>query len=274
MSEDSLRAQLQLALGGAATLDAGDPAISDRRRYPGRTAAGRRVLVTLFAPSPVGPIPDALTARLQRFGELAHPTLVLPLAHGELDDCAWVVEGNDGLVTLAERLRERGPLPVRDAVRVVRDVARALVAMQRRGLVHGAIGSETVLLAPEGTLLTGLALHTDGHVRDDLNALAALARAVFHGDRAGGSMSARRLPLEIASLLKLMTPDDAAREPLRAEGVLGVLDTFPVGQSSTLGAMIDSAGRGARSRQMQTRVGVLVMAGLVLLALLWLLLRP
>jgi hypothetical protein len=142
--------------------------------------------------------------------------------------------------------------------------------MHRRGLVHGALSVETVLLAPEGTLLTGLAFEAGGNEGDDLDALAMVARALFYGERPDRNSLGRRLPPELQALLDSMATDDPSRRARRAEAVLGVLDTFPVGQSSSLGSVLDSAGRGARERGRKATMAVLAIVGLIALAAWWL----
>jgi hypothetical protein len=215
-----------------------------------------------------------LREKLSRLTELNHASIDLPIAVGDIDGRAWVVEQEPDGVTVAAWVAERGPRPVREAVRVVRDVARVLVAMHRRGLAHGGLGLDTVLLTEEGTRMTGLALSEGSSATDDLDGLATIARTLFYGDRPGSDSSRRRLPPEIAALLESMGSADPARRPQRAETVLGVLDTFPVEQASALGALIDSAGRGARSRPSHTTFGMLVLIGAVLLILLYLASRP
>lgn len=269
MVPDAVRPRLQLALGGETIIADEQPALGGRRVYTAHAPEHDRLLrVTLHPAPPEGPLPRTLRDKISRLTELGHVSIILPIAVGEIEGRAWVVEGESDGVTAAACVAERGPRPVREAVRVVRDVARALVAMHRRGLAHGALGLDTVLLTPEGTRITGLALSEGGNAGDDLDALGTLARSLFYGDRPGGASFRRHLPPEIASLLEAMGSDDPARRPQRAEAVLGVLDTFPVEQSSALGALIDSAGRGARSRPMHTTLGVLILAGVILLILL------
>ncbi len=268
MLPDFLHSRLQLAIAGEAVLDEERPALRGRREYTAHAPdAGRPLRVTLHPTPPEGPSPERLQEKLSRLKELDHASVILPIAVGEIEGRAWVVDEEPEAVTVAVRLAEQGPQPVRQAVRVVRDVARVLVALHRRGLAHGALGLDTVLLVPEGTRITGLALSEGGNASDDLDALATLARALFYGDRPGSASSSRRLPPEIAALLEAMGSDQPGRRPQKAVAVLGVLDTFPVEQASTLGALIDSAGRGARSRPMHTTLGLLVLGGVILVIL-------
>src|SRR5208283_4009487 len=51
--------------------------------------------------------------------------------------------------TLAARVARRGALPVAEAVRVARDMARALTAAHTQGIFHRDIKPENVLLVPE-----------------------------------------------------------------------------------------------------------------------------
>jgi hypothetical protein len=271
MSPDALRSRLQLALGGETVLGEEQPALRGRRVYAARASGQDHPLrVTLHPAPPEGPSPERLRAKISRLEELGHPGIVLPIAAGEIEGRAWVVEEEPDETSAGVLVAERGPQSVREAVRVVRDVARVLVALHRRGLAHGALGRDTVLLAPGGTLVTGLALSEGGNAGDDLDALAMIARTLFYGDRPGGASSRRRLPPELAALLDSMASDDPSRRPQKAESVLGVLDTFPVEQSSTLGALIDSAGRGARTRPMHTTFGLVVLGGVILAILLFL----
>lgn len=271
MSPDTLRPRLQLALGGAATLGDELPALRGRRRYAAESPLGaRRLVATLHPLPPEGPRPEALQEKVDRLREIGHANIALPVAMGELDGRTWAVDGEDGLLTAEARLRERGALPVREAVQVIRDVARALAAMHRRGLSHGALGLDTVMLAPEGTLLTGLALHEGGGAVADLEALSQLSQALFHGGHGDSAAFRRRLPPEIAALLESMASGDPARRPQRAEAILAVLDTFPVEQASVLGSMVDSAGRGARARGRSATLAVLAIGALILLGVLWL----
>lgn len=271
MLPDALRPRLQLALGGETIIADEQPALGGRRVYTAHAPEqGGLLRVTLHPAPPEGPLPRALQDKIARLTALDHASMILPIAVGEIEGRAWVVEGETSGVTAAACVAERGPRPVREAVRVVRDVARALTAMHRRGLAHGALGPDTVLLAPEGTRIIGLALSDGGNAGDDLDALAEIARSLFYGNRPGGASFRRHLPPEIAALLESMVADDPARRPQRAEAVLGVLDTFPVEQSSALGALIDSAGRGGRSRPMHTTFGVLILVGVILLILAFL----
>lgn len=274
MSPDTVRPRLQLALGGDTIISDEQPALRGRRVYTAHAPEhGRLLRVTLHPSPPEGPSPQVLREKLSRLTELNHASIDLPIAVGEIEGRAWVVEKETDGVTVAAWVAEHGPRPVREAVRVVRDVARALVAMHRRGLAHGALGLDTVWLTPEGTRITGLALSEGGIAGDDLDGLARIARTLFYGDRPGSVSTRRRLPPEIAALLESMGSDDPARRPHRAEAVLGVLDTFPVEQASALGALIDSAGRGARSRPKHTTFGLLVFGGAILLILLYLAFR-
>jgi serine/threonine protein kinase len=271
MLPDTLRPRLQLALGGEMIIADEQPALGGRRVYTAHAPEPDRLLrVTLHPAPPEGPLPRTLRDKIARLTALDHASMILPIAVGEIEGRAWVVEPDADGVTAAACVAERGPRPVREAVRVVRDVARALAAMHRRGLAHGALGPDTVLLTPEGTRIVGLALSDGGSAGDDLDGLAEIARSLFYGTHPGSGALRRHLPPEIAALLKSMAADDPARRPQRAEAVLGVLDTFPVEQSSALGALIDSAGRGARSRPMHTTFGVLILVGVILLVLAFL----
>src|SRR3990172_2383291 len=271
MFPDTVRPRLQLALGGETVLSDEQPTLGGRRVYTAHAPEHGRLLVVTLHPAPAeGPAPRTLREKISRLIELGHSSILLPIAVGEIEGRIWVVEAETDGITAAAHVAERGPMPVREAVRVVRDVARALVAMHRRGLAHGALDLDRVLLTPEGTRIIGLALSEGGNAGDDLDGLARIARTLFYGDRPGSASFRRHLPPELASLLESMGSDDPARRPQRAEAVLGVLDAFPVEQASALGALIDSAGRGARSRPMHTTFGVLVLVGAILLILLYL----
>jgi serine/threonine protein kinase len=51
---------------------------------------------------------------------------------------------------LSQRIRTKGPLSEKEAVRVARDIALAIAAYSSVGLVHGSIRPENVVIAPDG----------------------------------------------------------------------------------------------------------------------------
>ncbi len=97
--------------------------------------------------------PD-FVARFQReavaASQIRHPGIV------DVFDFGRAVEGSVYCVmeclegeTLAARVAHRGALPVAEAVRVARDMARALTAAHTQGIFHRDIKPENVLLVPE-----------------------------------------------------------------------------------------------------------------------------
>ncbi len=72
----------------------------------------------------------------QLLSELRHPGIVAYVAHGQTEDgqrflaMEWL-SGHD----LSERLG-RGPLTVRDSLRLIEQVADALVTAHQRGIIH------------------------------------------------------------------------------------------------------------------------------------------
>ncbi|MEO1088882.1 MAG: serine/threonine-protein kinase, partial [Acidobacteriota bacterium] len=81
---------------------------------------------------------------------IAHPAVVAVFDVLEDGDGDWIVmELVDGQ-SLHARLKESGPLPVRDLLRYGRHVAEGLAAAHAKGLVHRDLKTENVMLAATG----------------------------------------------------------------------------------------------------------------------------
>jgi len=97
---------------------------------------------------------DATRARFRHeaiaAARLSHPNIVAIYDTGDEDDTAYIVmELVDG-PTVRNLLDERGTLAVRDAVRIGMQVADALDAAHRVGLVHRDVKPPNVLVPPSG----------------------------------------------------------------------------------------------------------------------------
>jgi tRNA A-37 threonylcarbamoyl transferase component Bud32 len=81
--------------------------------------------------------------------QLDHVGIVPVYEWGERDGRAYFSMGYVEGETLAARLAD-GPLPPREAVRIVRDVARAIDYAHRRGVIHRDLKPSNILLDREG----------------------------------------------------------------------------------------------------------------------------
>lgn len=81
---------------------------------------------------------------------LSHPNIVATYDTGDDDGTAYIVMELVEGPTLRQLLRERGPLPVREALRIVGQVADALGAAHRAGIVHRDVKPANVLVPSSG----------------------------------------------------------------------------------------------------------------------------
>jgi TolB-like protein/cytochrome c-type biogenesis protein CcmH/NrfG len=122
--------------------------------YRGRdTRLGRDVALKVISPRRLGD-PD-LRRRFELEARAAsvlnHPSIVTIYDVGDTGGVAWIamewVEGR----TLREALLEAdGPLPLRDALTIARQIAEGLAAAHAKGVVHRDLKPENVMLAADG----------------------------------------------------------------------------------------------------------------------------
>ena len=141
---------------------------------------------------------------------LTHPAVAAPLAAGISDVSAFLVQDYVAADSLDLAVREYGPAPAADALRVVTQLAAALDFAAAAGVTHGALHPRDVLLSTDDTRVTGLgvtrALERIGVVapvrrpysaperiaggdwdrRADVFSLAALIHELFWGRRVSG----------------------------------------------------------------------------------------
>jgi serine/threonine-protein kinase len=114
----------------------------------------RRVVVKVLPPELAAAISvDRFNREIQLLASLQHPHIVPLLAAGGSADVLYYtmpfVEGEP----LRLRLARGGELPVRDAVRILADVADALAYAHERGIVHRDIKPDNVLLSGKHALV-------------------------------------------------------------------------------------------------------------------------
>jgi serine/threonine protein kinase len=115
------------------------------------TKLGRAVAIK-FLPRDSERDPDRLrrfTNEARAASALNHPNILTVHEIGEADGRPFIamelIEGQ----TLRERLRS-GPLTLAEALDLARQVAVALAAAHEKGVVHGDIKPENVMLRPDG----------------------------------------------------------------------------------------------------------------------------
>ena len=104
---------------------------------------------------------EARTAAL-----LAHPNVVPVHRADEIAGFAFFIMGFIEGESLGDRVRDRGPLPPAEAVRILREVAWALAYAHSRGVVHRDIKPENILL----DRASGRAMVTDFGIARDVTA--------------------------------------------------------------------------------------------------------
>jgi serine/threonine-protein kinase len=132
-----------------------------------------RVLANEFATDPF------LVRRIGRelapvFDLLIHPNVALVTNYSLLEDERHVFVAMEALEgrTLRDRLEDADPIPVPDALRLAAEVASGLEAAHRLGIVHGALGPDSVFLTPERAKVIDFGLGVARHWSDGPAALS------------------------------------------------------------------------------------------------------
>jgi eukaryotic-like serine/threonine-protein kinase len=197
-----VRDQLQSALGTAYAIERelGGGGMS-RVFVAVEQALGRRVVVKVLAPElAAGISAERFKREIQVAAQLQHPQIVPVLAAGEAAGMPFYtmpfVEGE----SLRTRLRRGGALPVRDTVRILSDVAKALEYAHERGIVHRDIKPDNVLIARSSAAVT------------DFGIAKALAASKLQGpsQAPGGTLTLIGTSLGTPTY---MAPEQAAGDP-------------------------------------------------------------
>lgn len=151
-----LREQLQQTLGDAYTLERelGGGGMS-RVFVAEDTNLERKVVIKVLPPEVAAAINmDRFKQEVEVASKLQHPNIVPVLSSGATEGLPYytmpLVEGQ----SLQARIAKYGALPIRDVVRILRDVLSALAYAHQNGIVHRDMKPDNVLLGNSGWQVT------------------------------------------------------------------------------------------------------------------------
>jgi hypothetical protein len=230
-----LPARLQAALGDAYVLERelGGGGMS-RLFVATERSLNRQVVIKVLPPDLASEVSAArFKKEIEVAAQMQHPHIVPILAAGSGDDLLWYVMPYVRGESLRHRLKAAGKLPVRDAVRILIEVADALAYAHRQGIVHRDIKPENILLE-------------EGHaVLADFGVARAIVAARAANVSDGGNLTGTGMSVGTPTY---MSPEQAAgeshvdaRADIYALGLVGyemLAGQHPFGGSGSVQSMI------------------------------------
>jgi hypothetical protein len=165
------------------------------------SARERLVAVKLFKLDLPPERAHQLVAEFERLigAELAHPALVSPLSTGLSGVSAFLAQDYVAADSLDLAVREYGPFPPGDALRIAAQLAGALDMAAAAQVTHGALHPRDVLLSSDDTRLTGLGVT---RALGKIGVVAPVRRPYTAPERiAGGDWDRRADVFSLAALL-------------------------------------------------------------------------
>ncbi len=119
------------------------------------TRLGRKVVIKLLPPEMgAGVNVERFEREIRLAAKLQHPHIVPLLTAGASDDLLYYMMPFIQGQSLREQLAKHGELPIRDAVKVLQEVADALAYAHRNGVVHRDIKPDNVLMSEGHAVVT------------------------------------------------------------------------------------------------------------------------
>jgi serine/threonine-protein kinase len=116
---------------------------------------GRRVALKVLRPEIASHLGDERFRReIQLLATLSHPNIVPMYESGESDGLLFYVMPFVTGETLRDRLAREGKLPVEDALRITREVGRALTHAHEVGIVHRDLKPGNIMLSGDVAVVT------------------------------------------------------------------------------------------------------------------------
>ncbi|MDQ2930103.1 MAG: serine/threonine protein kinase, partial [Gemmatimonadota bacterium] len=235
MNDLLLPARLQAALGDVYQLERelGGGGMS-RLFVATERSLNRQVVIKVLPPELASEVSAArFKKEIELAAQMQHPHIVPILAAGSGDDLLWYVMPYVRGESLRHRLRESGKLPVRDAVRILIEVADALAYAHRKGIVHRDIKPENILLE-------------EGHaVLADFGVARAIVAARTASTVDGANLTGTGMSVGTPTY---MSPEQAAgdtnvdaRADIYALGIVGyemLAGVHPFGKSGSVQSMV------------------------------------
>jgi serine/threonine-protein kinase len=269
------RELLQTSLGPSITIER---ELTDDGRYRAYVARdsglGREVVVELMPADVAATVDLARFKREIAFAARLEDEHIVPLhSAGAVDGIPYVISSYVEGETLRARLAKNAEIPASDAMRILRDVARALAHGHERGVLHRDLRTEDVIIFADDTATVAnfgvaRALYASGASGDskvdnlsDIYAFGAVGYELLTGHAPALDLpepiqkTRASLPTGLAPLIMRCLKKNPADRPQTAAQVVRELDEIISPNDSILAALwpVESATLAARSEHYKKR---------------------